>query len=105
MSEHPEKLAEGTLISHLLELRDRLIRALMAVGIVFVPCAFYANPLFTFASQPLIQRLPKGTTLIATSVAAPFTTHFKLSFFVALFVAMPYVLYQLWAFVAPGLYR
>ncbi len=105
MSEEPEKLAEGTLISHLLELRDRLIRALVAVGIVFVPCAFYANPLFTLASQPLIQRLPKGTTLIATSVAAPFTTPFKLSFFVALFIAMPYVLYQLWAFVAPGLYR
>jgi len=105
MSEEPEKLAEGTLISHLLELRDRLIRALVAVGIVFVPCAFYANSLFTLASQPLLQRLPKGTTLIATSVAAPFTTPFKLSFFVALFVAMPFVLYQLWAFVAPGLYR
>ncbi|HUA27228.1 MAG TPA: twin-arginine translocase subunit TatC, partial [Steroidobacteraceae bacterium] len=105
MSEEPEKLAEGTLISHLLELRDRLIRALVAVGIVFVPCAFYANPLFTLASRPLIERLPKGTTLIATSVAAPFTTPFKLSFFVALFLAMPFVLYQIWAFVAPGLYR
>lgn len=104
MSEEPEKLAEGTLISHLLELRDRLIRALVVVGIVFVPCAFYANPLFTIASQPLLRRL-HGTTLIATGVAAPFTTPFKLSFFVALFVAMPYVLYQLWAFVAPGLYR
>ncbi|HEX4268933.1 MAG TPA: twin-arginine translocase subunit TatC, partial [Steroidobacteraceae bacterium] len=103
MSEEPEKLAEGTLISHLLELRDRLIRALVVVGIVFVPCAFYANPLFTLASQPLISRLPKGTTLIATSVSAPFTTPFKLSFFVALFIAMPFVLYQIWAFVAPGL--
>lgn len=105
MSQEPEKLAEGTLISHLLELRDRLIRALVAVGVVFVPCAFYANTLFTLVARPLIEKLPKGTTLIATSVAAPFTTPFKLSFFIALFIAMPYVLYQLWAFVAPGLYR
>ncbi len=105
MSEEPEKLAEASLISHLLELRDRLIRALVAVGIVFVPCAFYANALFTFASQPLLSKLPNCTSLIATGVAAPFTTPFKLSFFVALFIAMPFVLYQLWAFVAPGLYR
>ena len=105
MSQESEQLAEGTLISHLLELRDRLIRALVVVGIIFVPCAFYANELFTLVAQPLIHKLPKGTTLIATSVAAPFTTPFKLSFFVALFIAMPYVLYQVWAFVAPGLYR
>ncbi|HVS76283.1 MAG TPA: twin-arginine translocase subunit TatC, partial [Steroidobacteraceae bacterium] len=80
MSEEPEKLAEGTLVSHLLELRDRLIRALVAVGIVFLPCAFYANPLFTLASHPLPEKLPKGTTLIATGVAAPFTAPFKLAF-------------------------
>jgi sec-independent protein translocase protein TatC len=105
MSEEPEKLAEGTLISHLLELRDRLIRAMIAVALVFMPCAFYSNDIFTFVAKPLIEKLPKGTTLIATSVMSPFTTPFKLSFFVAAFVAMPYILYQLWAFVAPGLYR
>jgi sec-independent protein translocase protein TatC len=105
MSEEPEKLAEGTLISHLLELRDRLIKALIGVGLVFVPCMFYSNDIFAYISQPLQEKLPKGMGLIATSVMSPFTTPFKLSFFVAAFIAMPWILYQLWAFVAPGLYR
>ena len=105
MSPAPESLAEGTLISHLLELRERMIRALVAIGVLFVPCALYANQLFTWLATPLLTMLPKGSSLIATGVAAPFTTPFKLAFFVALFGAMPYVLYQVWAFVAPGLYR
>ena len=105
MSQEPEQLAEGTLISHLLELRDRLLRAFLAVILVFIPLAFFANEVFTFVAQPLIQQLPKGASLIATSVISPFMTPFKLAFFVALFVAMPFVLYQVWAFVAPGLYR
>jgi sec-independent protein translocase protein TatC len=105
VSTDPEKLAEGTLISHLLELRSRLIRALAAVGICFVPCAYYSNQIFTFIAKPLLDKLPKGGALIATGVMTPFTTPFKLSFFVAIFFAMPYVLYQLWAFVGPGLYR
>ena len=101
----PEQLAEGTLISHLLELRERLLKAVIAVLIVFAPLAFYSNELYTFVAQPLIDKLPKGTSIIATSVVAPFMTPFKLSLIAALFVAMPYVLYQVWAFVAPGLYR
>jgi sec-independent protein translocase protein TatC len=105
MSAEPEKLAEGTLISHLLELRDRLIEALMGVGLIFVPCMMYANDIFSYVSQPLQEKLPKGASLIATSVMSPFTTPFKLSFFIAAFIAMPWILYQLWAFVAPGLYR
>src|SRR5579863_8705800 len=105
MSSEPEKLAEGTLISHLLELRDRLLRALVAVAIAFVPCVLNANALFTFLSRPLLEKLPPGGNLIATGVMSPFTTPFKLSFFAALMLAMPYVIYQLWAFVAPGLYR
>jgi sec-independent protein translocase protein TatC len=105
MSEEPEKLAEGTLISHLLELRDRLIRAMIGVALAFVPCVFYANDIFTYISRPLRDKLPKGSNIVATGVMSPFTTPFKLSFFVALFVAMPYVIYQAWAFVAPGLYR
>jgi sec-independent protein translocase protein TatC len=100
-----ERLAEGSLISHLLELRDRLLRAVIAVGICFVPCAIYMNQLFTFVAQPLIQKLPKGATLIATSVVAPFTVPLKLAILAAIAAAMPYVLYQIWAFVAPGLYR
>jgi sec-independent protein translocase protein TatC len=105
MSEEQEQLAEGTLISHLLELRDRLLRAFIAVLIAFVPIAFFANEVFTLVAQPLIDKLPEGSSLIATSVISPFMTPFKLAFFVALFIAMPYVLYQIWAFVAPGLYR
>jgi sec-independent protein translocase protein TatC len=105
MSEEPEQLAEGTLISHLLELRDRLLRALVVVGIAFLPCVFYANDLFTFVARPLLAKLPEGSNLIATGVMSPFTTPFKLSFFAALMLAMPFVIYQLWAFVAPGLYR
>ena len=105
MTQEPEQLAEGTLISHLLELRDRLLRAFLAVIVVFTPIAFFANEVFTFVAQPLIDQLPKGASLIATSVISPFMTPFKLAFFVALFLAMPFVLYQVWAFVAPGLYR
>ncbi len=99
------ELAEGTLISHLLELRDRLLKAMMAVGLCFVPCALYMNDLFTFAAKPLLAKLPSGATLIATSVVAPFTVPFKLALLLALGIAMPFVLYQAWAFVAPGLYR
>lgn len=105
MSTEPESLPEGTLISHLLELRTRLMRAFLAVLVVFVPCAFYANDLFEFLARPLIAQLPAGSSLIATSITSPFTTPFKLAFIAALVIAMPYVLYQLWAFVAPGLYR
>jgi sec-independent protein translocase protein TatC len=101
----PEALAEGTLISHLLELRNRLLRALIAVLIVFVPLVFFANELFSFVARPLIEKLPEGTSLIATSVVAPFMTPLKLALIAAIFVAMPYVLFQVWGFVAPGLYR
>jgi sec-independent protein translocase protein TatC len=100
-----EQLAEGTLMSHLLELRNRLMKAMLAILIVFIPCMAYANELFTIVAQPLLDKLPEGTSLIATSVIAPFMTPFKLAFYVALFAAMPVVIYQIWAFVAPGLYR
>src|SRR5215469_5255131 len=108
MSEDPEekeKLAEGTLISHLLELRDRLIRCCIAVAVVFVPCMTYSKELWSYVQKPLIDQLPHGNTLITTTVVGPFLVPFKLAFFVAVLGAMPYVLYQLWAFVAPGLYR
>jgi len=105
MSPNPDHLAEGTLLSHLLELRDRLMRALIAVCVIFAPCAYYANNIFEFAARPLLKQLPKGGSLIATSVMSPFTTPFKLSFMVAVFIAMPYVLSQIWGFVAPGLYK
>ena len=108
MSQSPreaEKLAEGTLISHLLELRLRLMHAVVAVAIAFVPLVFFSNQLFTLIAHPLIEKLPEGTSLIATSVVSPFMTPLKLALIGAVFVAMPYILYQIWAFVAPGLYR
>jgi sec-independent protein translocase protein TatC len=101
----PSELAEGTLISHLLELRDRLMKAMLAVLICFIPCAIYMNQLFTFVAQPLIKKLPVGASLIATSVVSPFMVPFKLAFVIAIGIAIPVVLYQAWAFVAPGLYR
>jgi len=101
----PETLAEGTLISHLLELRDRLLRALIAVIVVAVPCTVFREEIFEFVARPLMERLPDGASMIATNVIAPFMAPFKLAIMAALFIAMPYVLYQAWAFVAPGLYR
>jgi sec-independent protein translocase protein TatC len=105
MSENNEALPEGTLISHLLELRTRLLRALIAVLIAFLPCAYYANQIFDWLSKPLVAKLPAGQKLIATTVTATFTAPLKLALVAGLLIAMPYVLYQIWAFVAPGLYR
>ena len=105
MTGETEPLLEGTLVSHLLELRTRLMRAFIAVILVFIPCAFYSNQLFEWLSHPLLLQLPANSVLISTSITAPFTTPLKLAFVAALVVAMPYVLYELWAFVAPGLYR
>src|SRR6201992_577607 len=101
----PGELAEGTLISHLVELRDRLLKAIVAVGICAVPCVFYMNTLYTFIAAPLKNKLPPGASIIATSVVGTFTVPFKMAVILAIGIAMPYVLYQAWAFVAPGLYR
>ncbi len=101
-----EPLAEGTLISHLLELRSRLVRSVAAIAVLFIPAAIFRNKIFEALAAPLITQLHlKGGSLIATGVTSTFVAPFKLAFFVAIFAAMPYVLYQLWSFVAPGLYR
>ncbi len=97
--------AEQPFISHLVELRDRLIRMLIAVGLVFLVLFPFADEIYTYVAAPLMARLPEGNTMIATQVASPFLTPFKLALVAAVFVAMPYLLYQLWAFVAPGLYQ
>ena len=96
--------AEGTLISHLIELRSRLLRMVIVVVVIFAAMAPFAGTIFGWVAAPLIERLPGPGTMIATEVASPFLTPFKLTFVMAIFVAMPYVLYQAWAFVAPGLY-
>ena len=100
-----EQLAEGTLLSHLVELRTRLIRAAAAVLVIFIALVPFAERVFTLIATPLMERLPEGATMIATQVASPFLTPFKMCLFVAVFLAMPVVLYQAWQFVAPGLYR
>ncbi len=98
-------MEEGSLISHLLELRNRLLRSVIALLIVFIPFAFIANELYEFLAKPLMEQLPQGTTMIATEPHAPFFVPFKFAFAVAFAVTIPYLLYQMWAFVAPGLYR
>ena len=100
-----ETLEESSLLSHLLELRSRMLWAFAAVMVVFICLVPFAKKLFAIVSQPLTNALPEGNTMIATQVASPFLTPFKLAFFMALFIAMPVVLYQVWAFVAPGLYK
>lgn len=100
-----EPLAESSLLSHLFELRDRLLRSLIATLVIALPCLYFANDIFAWLSQPLLAQLPQGASLIATSVMAPFMTPFKLALLAAIFLAMPVILYQVWAFVAPGLYR
>lgn len=102
--DNEEQLAEGTLLSHLVELRSRLVKIFGSVFVVFLCLVPFANDLFKIASQPIIDVLPNNQ-MIATGVASPLLTPFILTAYVALFVAMPIVLYQVWAFVAPGLYK
>src|SRR6185295_5991150 len=104
-NEPEEQLAEGTLISHLLELRSRIMKAVVAVVLVFACLTPFMNRVFELVSKPLRDALPEGSKMIVTDVAAPFLTPMKTAFFVALFIAMPVVLYQVWQFVAPGLYK
>ena len=97
--------SERPLIAHLLELRTRLLRGVVGLVLVLLCLLPFANKLYALLAQPLLDKLPKGGQLIATQVASPFFAPMKLAFFVALVVAMPWLLYQAWAFVAPGLYR
>lgn len=105
MADSDEKLAEGSLISHLLELRGRLVKAAIAIAVAFVPCAFFSNKLFELIAKPLADQLPTGSTMISTSVVGPFLVPVQLALICALVLAMPVVLYQIWAFVSPGLYK
>lgn len=95
---------EQPFMSHLVELRDRLLRMVIAIAVVFLLLFPFANEIYTFVAEPIRAQLPEGSQMIATQVASPFLTPFKLALVVAVFLAMPYLLYQFWAFVAPGLY-
>lgn len=103
-NDEEEALEETTLLSHLVELRSRLLKIAAAVLLVFLVLLPWSRKIFALVSEPLRDVLP-GNAMIATAVASPLLTPFKLTFFVALFIAMPIVLYQVWAFVAPGLYK
>ncbi|MGL4051347.1 twin-arginine translocase subunit TatC, partial [Pasteurella multocida] len=93
------------LISHLMELRDRLLRAIIFVAVVFCALVYFANDIYNFVASPLIDVLPAGASMIATNIATPFFTPIKLTAVVAVFLSVPYLLYQVWAFVAPALYQ
>lgn len=102
---HEDPGPEQPFMSHLVELRDRLLRMVMAIGIALVVLFPFANDIYTFIAEPIRAQLPEGSTMIATQVASPFMTPFKLALVSAVFVAMPYLLFQIWGFVAPGLYQ
>lgn len=95
---------EQPLISHLVELRQRLMRAVLAVFILFLALFYFANDLYLFISAPLTALLPEGTSMIATDVTSPFFAPFKLTLVAAMALAMPYILHQIWSFISPGLY-
>ena len=97
--------AEIPFMSHLVELRDRLLRAVLLVLIIFLGLFSFSNELYSLLAEPLLIHLPTGSSMIATEVASPFLTPFKLSMMSAIFIGMPFILYQLWAFIAPGLYK
>jgi sec-independent protein translocase protein TatC len=96
---------EMTFVEHLVELRDRLLRIVLAVLCFLVVLFPFANDLYAVLAEPLLRHLPEGTSMIATQVASPFLTPFKLTLVLSIFLAMPVVLYQVWSFVAPGLYK
>ncbi|MFP6806249.1 MAG: twin-arginine translocase subunit TatC [Pseudomonadales bacterium] len=92
------------LIDHLIELRTRILHSMLSVLVIFLPLFYFANDIYTYISEPLRAFLPEGTTMIATEVASPFLTPFKLTLVLSIFAAMPFILHQIWSFIAPGLY-
>ncbi|MCW8877969.1 MAG: twin-arginine translocase subunit TatC [Kangiellaceae bacterium] len=97
--------SEMPLLSHLLELRDRLLKAVISIFVVFLGLFYWANDIYLLLAAPLKEILPEGSAMIATDIIAPFLTPFKMTAFLSVFIAMPYILHQIWAFISPGLYR
>ena len=97
--------AEMTFVEHLVELRNRLLRVVLVVAVLLLCLMPFANQLYALLAEPLLAEMPMGSRMIATQVASPFLTPFKLALVAAILIGMPYILYQFWAFVAPGLYR
>nr|WP_067299077.1 twin-arginine translocase subunit TatC [Marinobacterium profundum] len=105
LNESESPAEEQPLISHLVELRQRLIWALLIVMLVFLSLFYFANDLYSYLSEPLTALLPPGTSMIATDVTSPFFAPFKLTLVLSIFAAMPFILHQIWGFIAPGLYN
>ena len=105
MSHEQEDLASQPFMDHLIEFRDRVLRMFIAVLVIFAGLFSFSQELYLYVSEPIREYLPASSTMIATEVASPFLTPFKLTLVLSLFAAMPYILYQVWAFVAPGLYQ
>jgi sec-independent protein translocase protein TatC len=99
-----EESLVGSLMSHLVELRDRVVRMVIAVVAIFACLFYWANDIYVYLAEPLTQHLPEGASMIAIDVASPFLTPFKLVLMLSVFLAMPVILHQCWSFVAPGLY-
>lgn len=102
---HSEDDQEQPIVSHLVELRSRLMRALLAIFILFLCLFYFANNLYEIVSAPLTALLPAGTSMIATDVTSPFFAPFKLTLVLSIFLAMPFILHQVWGFISPGLYK
>ncbi len=100
-----EKDSEQPLVQHLLELRSRLLKSIIAVMVVFAGLFYFANDIYFFISEPLRASLPEGSSMIATEVASPFLAPFKLTIVLSMFIAIPVILHQVWGFISPGLYR
>jgi len=105
MTHQLDPIGEQSFISHLIELRDRLLRVVLCVLLVFIGTATYSNEIYHYLAEPLLAHMPNNSTMIAIDVASPFFTPIKLAFVVAVFASVPFILYQFWGFVAPGLYR
>ncbi len=105
MADHPEDDREQSFLEHLVELRGRLIRSCLSIFIVLVCLLPFARKIYAALAAPLMARLPEGTSMIAIDIASPFLTPFKLTLLLSVLVAMPYILFQMWAFVAPALFK
>lgn len=96
---------ELTLIDHLIELRDRILKSIVVLVLLFLALFYFSNDIYTYVAEPLLDALPENTSMIAIDPTAPFFAPFKLTFYVAFMLAAPYILFQLWSFIAPGLYK
>ncbi len=105
MTDHSPEQKEMPFVQHLVELRGRLLKIILAVGLILLVLIPFANPLFTFLAEPLLRFLPETASMIAIDVISPFFTPFKLVIMLSIFLAVPAILYHIWAFVAPGLYE